>query len=156
MKRNILRGFTMLALIVAMAFVTAVASANGQSRTVAAASIPFEFSVGDKALPAGQYMVKEASSNGNALMIQNKKSAKSAIRLSNSIQAPRESEKTKLVFRRYGPRYFLAEVWVSGESTGHQLRKSKAEKTIESQLAAIFPKGEQANYEIVEVVASLR
>lgn len=145
----------MLTLIVAISFVTAVASANGQSRTVVA-NIPFEFSVGDKALPAGQYMVRAASENGNALAVQNKQSAKCAIRLSNSIQASRESEKTKLVFHRYGPRYFLAEVWTTGERIGRQLLKTKEQRTIESQLAAIFPKGEQGNYEVVEIVASLR
>ncbi len=145
----------MLTLIVAVAFVTAVASANGQSRPVVA-NIPFEFSVGDKALPAGQYTVRAISENGDALAVQNRRSAKTAIRLSNSIEASRASQQTKLVFHRYGPRYFLAEVWVSGEKTGRQLLKSKEESTIESQLAAIFPKSEQGNYEIVEIVASLR
>lgn len=155
MKRNMLRVFTMLTLIVAISLVTAVASANAQSNTVLA-NIPFEFTVGDKALPAGQYMVRAASQNGDALAIRNRKSADCAIRLSNSIQASRESEKSKLVFHRYGPRYFLAEVWVSGESTGRRLFKSKEESTIGSQLAAIFPKGEQGHYEVVEIVASLR
>lgn len=155
MKRNILRGFTMLTLIVAIAFVTAVASANAQSRAVVA-NIPFEFSVGDKALPSGEYLVRAVNESGNALAIQNKQSSKSAIRLSNSIEAPKASKNTKLVFHRYGPRYFLAEVWVSGERTGRQLLKTKEESTIESQLAVVFPKSEQGNFEIVEIVASLR
>lgn len=155
MKREILKGFTMLTLIVALSFVTAVASANGQSRAVVA-NIPFEFSVGDKALPAGEYTVRAATENSNALAVQNKQSAKSAIRLSISIQKFQESEKTRLVFHRYGPRYFLSEVWVEGEKIGRQLLKTKEESTIESQLAAIFPKGEQGDYEVVEVVASLR
>jgi hypothetical protein len=155
MKRQILRGFTMLALTVAVSLATAVVSANAQSRTVIA-NIPFEFSVGEKALPSGQYMVKAITENGNALAVQNRRSGKSAMRLSNSIQASEESETTKLVFHRYGPRYFLAEVWVSGEKSGRQLIKTKEERTIESQLAAIFPKSEQANYEVVEIVASLR
>jgi hypothetical protein len=145
----------MLTLIVAIAFVTAVVSANAQSRTVVA-NIPFDFSVGDKALPSGEYMVKAVTDNGNALAIHNKQSSKSAIRLSNSIQAPKASEKTKLVFHRYGPRYFLAEVWVSGERIGRQLLKTKEESTIESQLAVVFPKSEQGSFAVVEIVASLR
>jgi len=155
MKKQILRGFTMLTLIVAIALVTAVASANGQSRTVVA-NIPFDFSVGEKALPSGQYTVKAIGQSGDALAIQNQRSAKSAMRLSNSIQKSKASETTKLVFHRYGPRYFLAEVWVSGETTGRQLLKTKEESTIASQLAAIFPKSEHGNYEVVEIVASLR
>jgi hypothetical protein len=155
MKREMIRSLTMLALIVAVTFVTAVAPANGQSRAVVA-NVPFEFSVGDKALPAGEYTVRAVTEDGNALAIQNKNAAKSAIRLSNSIQATQASEKTKLVFHRYGPRYFLAEVWVSGERTGRQLLKNKEESTIESQLALIFPKNEQGDYAVVEIVASLR
>ena len=145
----------MLTVMVTVAFVTAVASANAQSRTVVA-NIPFEFSVGEKALPSGQYTVKAISEDANAIAVQNNRLSKAAIRLANSIQMSQASKQTKLVFHRYGPRYFLAEVWVSGERSGRQLLKSKEESTIESQLAAIFPKGEQANYEIVEVVASLR
>ena len=145
----------MLTLIVTVAFVTAVASANGQSRSVVS-NVPFDFSVGDKILPAGEYTVRAFTENGNSLAIQNKQSGKSAIRLSNAINASQASEKTKLVFHRYGPRYFLAEVWISGERTGRQLLKTKEESTIESQLATIFPKSEQANYEVVEIVATLR
>ena len=155
MKREILKGFTMLTLIVTVALMTAVASANAQSTTVVA-NVPFEFSVGEKALPAGQYTVRAINQSGNALAIQNKDSAKSAIRLSNSINSSSASKDTKLVFHRYGPRYFLAEVWMSGESSGRQLLKSKEESTIASQLALIFPKSEQSNYEVVEIVASLR
>lgn len=145
----------MLTLIVTVAFVTAVASANGQSRAVVA-TIPFEFNVGEKALPSGQYTVRSISENSNALIVQNRRSAKAAMRLSNSIQHSQESKTTKLVFHRYGPRYFLAEVWQSGERSGRQLLKTKEERTIASQLAAIFPKGEQSNYDVVEIVASLR
>ncbi|HET6889760.1 MAG TPA: hypothetical protein VFH31_01555 [Pyrinomonadaceae bacterium] len=155
MKRNILRGFTMLTLIVTVAFVTAVASANAQSRAVVA-NIPFEFTVGEKALPTGQYMVRAATQGSNAMVVENRRSGKAAIRLSNPIHKLNASEETKLVFHRYGARYFLAEIWVGGETSGCQLLKSKEEKTIESQLAAIFPKGEQSSYDIVEVVASLR
>ena len=145
----------MLTLIVAMALVTAVASANGQSRSVAA-NVPFDFSVGDKILPAGEYTVRAFTPNGNTLAIQNKQSAKAAIRLSNEITSSLASQKTKLVFHRIGPRYFLAEVWVSGEKSGRQLLKTKEQSTIESQLAMIFPKNEQGNYEVVEIVATLR
>ena len=156
MKREILKGFTMLTLIVAMALVTAVASANAQSRSVVAANVPFDFTVGEKILPAGEYTVRAFNQSGNTLAIQNKQSAKSAIRLSDSIESAKASEKTKLVFHRYGPRYFLAEVWVRGEKSGRQLVKTKEESTIESQLAMIFPKNEQGNYEVVEIVATLR
>ncbi len=156
MKREILRGLTMLMLVVAVAFMTAVTSANGQVRSLAA-EIPFAFNVGDRALPAGKYMVRNASENGNALMIQNRNAGKAAIRLTHSIEASKASENAKLVFHRYGKNYFLAEVWSAGERTGRRLLKSKQERTIEGQLAGVFSKSELArnSYEIVEIVATV-
>lgn len=155
MRKEVTRVLALLALTVAVAFTTAATSANPQSRTIVA-KIPFAFTVGDKALPAGQYTVRAASQNGDVLAIQNRESDQAAMRLTNSIIAGKVPENAKLVFHRYGPRYFLAEVWSPGDSTGRKLLKSNEERTIESQLAAIFPKNELArNYEVVEIVATL-
>ena len=57
MGRQIAKGLTMLMLLLTMALVTAVATANGQSQHKLNARIPFEFIVGDKTLAAGQYEV---------------------------------------------------------------------------------------------------
>lgn len=157
MRKQILKSFTMLVLIVAVSFMTSVASANGQSGIVVA-DIPFDFNAGGKALTAGKYTVKAFTANGDALAISNKQSNKTAIRLALSIESVKASEQTKLVFHRYGQRYFLSEVWSSGERTGRQLLKSREERAIESQLAAIPSKSELASsaYEIVEIVAMVR
>jgi len=56
MAKQIIKGLSMLMLVVALAFVTSVVSAYGQSSRQVA-TIPFQFSVGDKDLPAGQYDV---------------------------------------------------------------------------------------------------
>jgi hypothetical protein len=151
MSNQILKGFTMLALIVGLGFVTAVASANGQTPTVVS-NIPFEFTVGDRALPAGKYMVQPISQSSAALMIRGDE--RSAVRLANPINTSKRAQTTKLVFHRYGERYFLSEVWVAGESTGRQLRKSAQERITQSQLASLGPKAN--TYEMVEVVAWLR
>ncbi len=155
MRKEVTRVLAMLALTVAVTLMTSATSTHAQSGTIVA-SIPFEFNVGDKALPAGQYSVRRATANGNVLAIQNRDAGRAAMRLTNSIRAGKVPENAKLVFHRYGPRYFLAEVWSSGESTGRQLLKSNEERTIESQLAAVFPKNELAqNYEVVEIIGTL-
>lgn len=148
----------MLALIVVVAFMTAVASANGQSSRMVVADIPFDFNVGSKALTAGEYTVKAFTENGDALAISNTQSNKAVIRLTLSIEAGRAPEQAKLVFHRYGQRYFLSEVWSAGERTGRMLLKSREERAIESQLAAIPSKSELASsaYEVVEIVAMVR
>ncbi len=64
MKKELLKGFTMLMLIVVLAFASAVA-AKAQSSDRIVADIPFEFSVGDESMPSGQYAVKTANSRGS-------------------------------------------------------------------------------------------
>jgi hypothetical protein len=158
MKKELLKGFTMLMLIVALAFATAVVSANAQSSSGVVANIPFEFTVGDQALPSGKYTIKATSAHVSALMIQNAEAKRSGIRLTNSIESTRNKEGAKLVFHRYGDRYFLAEVWTGARSTGQQLLKSRQERAIERELASNGSRSElaQTKYEIVEVVATLR
>lgn len=48
MGKQILKGFTMLMLVLGLAFVSAVVSANGQATRQVTVNIPFQFVVGDK------------------------------------------------------------------------------------------------------------
>ena len=50
--------------------------------------------------------------------------------LSFSVQANTTQDEAKLVFNRYGDRYFLAQVWTPGTNAGRQLRKSPAENEL--------------------------
>lgn len=157
MKKQVLKGSTMLMLIVAIALATAVVSANAQSSAKVVSNIPFEFVVGDRTLPAGEYTVRPATASGAALMIQGEDNGKSAIRLVAQTAQKKNNTDARLVFHRYGQSYFLAEVW-NGESTGRQLQKSKQERAVERELASIPSKSDlaQSTYETVVVVAVLR
>jgi len=161
MRREFLKGFTMLVLIVTLALATAVVSANGQSTAnKVVANVPFEFSVGYKALPAGSYSVQSVVSAGDGLLIQSTDGKMSALRLSEATQPIKEKSQARLVFHRYGERYFLAEVWNGVDNTGRQLTKSQEERAIanELMLASAKENAHAANaiYEIVEVTALLR
>jgi hypothetical protein len=156
MKKELLKGFTMLMLIVVLALATAVVSANAQSSNKVVADIPFEFVVGGQAMPAGKYTA--TASTQNSLIVRSDDAKNSAIRLTNSIVPQRNKTHARLVFHRYGERYFLAEVWSGSDSSGRQLLRSREERAIERELASISSKSEtaKATYEIVEVVAALR
>jgi hypothetical protein len=158
MKKELLRGFTMLTLIVVLALATAVTSANAQSANSIAADIPFDFSVGYKIMPAGGYTVKTVSTTGNALMIQTADGGMAAVRLSDETERAKNIPQARLVFHRYGERYFLAEVWNGFDKKGRQLLKSLEESSLESELASISAKSETAKntYETVEILAVLR
>ena len=161
MKRELLKGFTMLALIVTVALATAVASANAQSTArKVVANVPFEFSVGYKALPAGEYSVQTIASAGDGLLIQSADGKISALRLSDATSRIKDKSPARLVFHRYGERYFLAEVWNGVDNIGRRLLMSEEERGIERELAIASAK-ENAHapttmYETVEVLAVLR
>ena len=161
MKREFLKGFTMSVLIVTLALTTAVVSANAQSNAnKVVADVPFEFSVGYKALPAGTYSVQSIVSAADGLLIQSTDGKTSALRLSEATRRIKEKPQARLVFHRYGERYFLAEVWNGVDNAGRQLTKSQEERAIanELMLASAKENAHAANdiYEIVEVLALLR
>jgi len=161
MKKELVKGFTMLMLVVGLALATAVVSANAQSAKSAnkvVADIPFEFSVGYKTMPAGEYLVRSLLSAEDALMIQSADAKVSALRQTEATAQMKNKTNARMVFHRYGERYFLAEVWNGAGSTGRQLFKSQEESALESELASIASQGQIAKntFEIVEVVAMNR
>lgn len=149
MARQLIKGMTMLLLIVALAFVTAVASANAQS----AANVPFEFVAGSRSLPAGQYYISNSTSGGEVVRIRSAKKEASVFSLTMRLNNGTAVKESKLVFHRYGNRYFLAEIWRAGEGDGQKLFKSREEKAIEREWASISSKSElaQRGYERVEI-----
>jgi hypothetical protein len=158
MKKELFKGSAMLMVMVMLALATAVASAKTQPDSQVVADIPFEFSVGYKTMPAGEYSVKTVTSAGSALMIQSADRKMVALRLSNETERSKNKTQARLVFHRYGERYFLAEVWNGIDKTGRELLRSQEESAIQREFASIAAKSETSNntYETVEVVAALR
>ena len=145
-------------LLVVLALASAVVSANAQSSKKIVADVPFEFSVGYKTMPAGQYSVQIVLSAGNGLLIQNADATESVVRLTEATDSIKDKTHARLIFHRYGERYFLAEVWNGAETSGHRVFKSLEESAIERELASTASTSDesQATYQIVEVVAMLR
>ena len=161
MKKEMLKKFTMLVLLATLTLATAAVSVNAQATAnKLVANVPFEFSVGYKAMPAGEYSVQTIASAGNGLLIQSTDGKISALRLSDATERIKDKSHPRLVFHRYGERYFLAEVWNGVDNTGRRLSTSQEEKAIESELTLASARQNAhapgAIYEIVEVLAVLR
>jgi hypothetical protein len=158
MKKELLKGFAMLMLLVGMAFATAVVSANAQSTQKVVADIPFEFVAGNQTMSAGKYAFARETAPENALVVRNNDLKISALLMTSGIEPKSGKTNARLIFHRYGERYFLVEVWSGANEIGRQLTKSRQERAIESELASISSKSEWAlsNYEVVEVVARNR
>ena len=97
------------------------------------ANIPFDFVVGEKRLPSGEYHVK--SLNPVLTQIQSKDGHSTAIVLTTGMQAAKISDAGKLVFNRYGDQYFLSKIWVPSSDTGRQLPKSRFEREVAQRLS---------------------
>jgi hypothetical protein len=152
MKRQLVRGTTMLLLFVALAFVTAAASAKAQSRR-SNADVPFEFVAGNKTLPAGHYNIADSTLAGEVVKISAREKEASVFAMTVRLSSKAANDQGKLVFHRYGNRYFLAEIWTGGDREGQKLMKSREEKAIENELAIIASKTElpRRAYERVEI-----
>ena len=97
------------------------------------ADIPFDFVVGDKRLPSGEYQVK--SLHQTATQIQSTDARSSAIVLTTGMQAGKISNLGKLVFNRYGDQYFLSKIWAASSDSGRQLPKSRLEREVAQRLS---------------------
>jgi hypothetical protein len=111
---------SILAALFALFMATA---AHAQQRTLSA-TVPFNFIVGDRAYPAGDYLFRNSDS---VLKITNTEQAKTEVALSNACESVTPSADTKLVFDRMGGYYFLRQIWVAGSFTGRELLRSRTE-----------------------------
>lgn len=121
MKRNLYVSLTalVLALTVNVAF--------AQSKCTSKANVPFSFSVEQKSMGPGQYSIIVTD---RVLEIRND-STNETVELIAQHEESAKPQATRLVFHKYGDRYFLAEVWnATGQAgaSGMELPAGKAEQ----------------------------
>jgi hypothetical protein len=126
MKTNLLRAsiFSVLAATAAFA----------QNPTQLKADIPFDFIVGSKMLPAGQYTVSRGAALGS-VAIRSKDCAKTALVLAQAVPSAVTRATGSLVFHRYGETYFLSEIWNPGNN-GQRLPAASRELEFAAKMAA--------------------
>lgn len=127
MKQTILRTLSLLTLLIAGAFATV----QAQPVTRFTVDVPFAFTVNTEAFPAGRYeILLREKGQADHFRIVSQETKKSLAVFPLPKEGRTYSDETKLIFRRYGNRHFLGEVWTRGESIGHELLRSKDEKKL--------------------------
>src|SRR5215831_7431201 len=138
MKNRIARTLLQISFLAAVAAITGVEAAHGQSlRTHIRAEIPFDFTVADKKFPAGEYTVGRAlsSSSDTLLQVSSVNGNRTAFRLtSENMNSARKGSDT-LIFHQYGDQYFLSEVWPAGRNSGRILGESRSEREAKAGIA---------------------
>lgn len=120
---------TMLVAVAALAFGSA---AYAQELNVRA-KVPFEFVLGDKLYPAGEYNLQTVAAANNlsvyirSVYPKNELKPEPALALTNLQTAATPAKRTELVFHRMGNSYFLYQVWVAGSEVGREFRRSNSE-----------------------------
>lgn len=123
-----------ITMIAILTLATLAASEPLRAEKTLVVNIPFAFTAGGIALPAGEYRVERTAYDTPALRIEGTDKGAAAFVLSFAAEAKASEAQPKLVFHCYGNRYFLFQVWTGGAERGRQLPKSPQEK--EQSLAA--------------------
>jgi hypothetical protein len=130
---------------IGLLIVAAIPFCHGLSRHVVV-SIPFEFVVANKTLPAGEYVLWPA--NQNAIRIQGAKGANYAIVLTGAISRHKSDHLGQAVFTCYGDHCFLSQVWFAGDELGRELVQSSSERHLAKRhavhYAAVLPLNAQS------------
>ena len=114
-------------LITLIGLLLVTAAAFGQTGRVKA-DIPFDFVVGGLTLPAGQYTIGPANNLRTAVAVRGDSMPRMA--LAHQARSAIPAKSTKLIFHRYGNRYFLAQIWVQGNNIGTEVTASPLEKEL--------------------------
>ena len=117
--------------ILVLALIVSAPMAQAQARTKA--QVPFDFNLEQKLMPAGAYEI--ASMSNNVLAVRNLDTREGQLLIEpmkkHASQAA-EIPHAKLVFRKYGDQYFLAEIWNGQSSIGVAFPESKREKELQT------------------------
>ena len=136
MRKKVFSALLTCSLLAVVAVATSYAQEPGHP---VRATIPFDFSVRGKTLPAGNYEIRRISDEPDGLMIaglNHNNRGKRVMFETEALQARKIPSKGMLVFNRYGDSYFLSEIFVSGDQEGRELHASRQERNLGRETAS--------------------
>ena len=146
MRKNICVGALALSFLVSLAALPAAAKSVDGMRV----QVPFDFHVGERLVPAGDYTIKSATADEQMLRIVGDKSS-TATTTNSATERSNGEGRARLVFHKYGDQYFLAAIW-GADSNGRALSETKRERNLRKELNAARG-GSAAEMEIVTIDA---
>jgi hypothetical protein len=98
------------------------------------ANVPFEFTVGNTVLPAGEYQITSGIAQGliRVASLDRKHTTHVNVIPKKNVTGADAS----LVFNKYGDRYFLAKVWATPVTVGNEIYKSRMERELMARATA--------------------
>ena len=90
--------------------------------------VPFDFVAVEKTLPAGEYTLSQQSNS--VILIRSTDQKQALFVITQGTQSAKVQEQAKLVFDRFGDRYFLSEVWSNDTVQGQRLSTPVGERLL--------------------------
>ena len=122
MNRNLIRVLTIGTLLLLVSI------PNTFAQTTVRATVPFPFMVGKTEVPAGTYTIDSISHS--VISIRDRSTGRGVLTLVSPERPGSNDNTPKLVFNKYGDRYFLSQVSRGFGSNVMQLPTSKLEKEL--------------------------
>jgi hypothetical protein len=127
-------GLYEIACVMLICFAATALSTSAQARNSASSrmrlDIPFAFTVGARTFPAGSYSfdrLLNSAGEVDILVVECRDRRVYHSIATRIVQAVDSQPHANLIFNRYGDRYFLAQVWSAGTSSGLQIQTSGQE-----------------------------
>lgn len=120
---------TVLAAVAAVALAGAI-SAQAQLATRATAQIPFTFSVASTGFSAGKCDITLPYQMPHVVLLKCDGVSSGVFAVTSPVGGVLPIQQSKLVFNRYGDRYFLSEIRIAGQAYAHRLPRSKVEREL--------------------------
>ncbi|HEY0730654.1 MAG TPA: hypothetical protein VGD38_21390 [Pyrinomonadaceae bacterium] len=116
--------------------VTVSSSVFAQTDRQTVVNIPFHFTVSDKAMPAGEYLIRRNRKDTDTVwVIQHRQTGKAVMMLTQAVRATDTQEDAKFVFRKYDDLYILSQFWAAGTNTGREIQVTDRERELSKALA---------------------
>ena len=127
MKSRIITTTVLIAFVLGLS--AAIQAQSAPEPLVQSLQVPFDFMAGGVSLPAGQYDVLQVGGPDLIMLRSNDGRAIAMVQVIPLSTDPQHST-DKLVFNKYGDKYFLSEVWTTKGAHVHQCLKSRTETAL--------------------------
>jgi len=111
--------------VITLALVVMALSPAYAQKTAATVNIPFNFTIDDVRMPAGEYNI--SSSSERVVTIQQVGGHETKTTMTNNGSSTKSDGRAKLVFHKYGNAYFLAAAWLPNSDHAREFYASPNE-----------------------------
>ena len=126
-----------LILVAIAVFATALTTtASGQSVKTVRVKVNFDFQIGDRTYPAGEYWIESNGQPDNVLQIRSVAETDKTEFLVANHSTTVKTQAPKLVFEKNGGKYFLRNIVLESGQWGYSIRPSREQRGSENRRLA--------------------